>query len=66
VQNCVTIRIEQVRSRNPGWVRAYIPTIPANGDGETEEEALADLKNSFIGYVEAFEVPDTSGWLSAC
>lgn len=54
-----TIRIELVWSCDAGWVRAHISTIPAYGDGETEEEALADLQNSLAGYVEAFGLADT-------
>lgn len=58
MQEGSTIHIELIRSRDAGWIRAHIPSIPAYGDGETAEEALADLRNSLAGYVEAFGIPD--------
>ena len=57
--NNVTLRIELIRSPEAGWYRAHIPNIPAYGDGETEEEAIVDLKNSLTGFVEAFGLTDT-------
>jgi predicted RNase H-like HicB family nuclease len=56
--NRTMITIELMRSPRAGWYRAHIPNIPAYGDGETEEEALADLKNSLLGYVEEFGLDD--------
>jgi predicted RNase H-like HicB family nuclease len=61
MEDGMTIRIELVRSREAGWIRAHIPTIPAYGDGETEEEAIADLRNAIAGYVETFGLPDSLG-----
>jgi predicted RNase H-like HicB family nuclease len=61
MHDATTIRIELIRSRDEGWIRAFIPAIPAYGDGETEEEALADLRNSLTGYVEAFGLVDALG-----
>lgn len=58
MENASTIRIELVRSSDAGWVRAHIPTIPAYGDGETEAEAIEDLRNSLAGYVEVFGLAD--------
>lgn len=58
MQDGSTIRIELIRSTDAGWIRAHIPDIPAYGDGETAEEALADLRNSLAGYVEQFGLPD--------
>ena len=40
------VNVVIVRSRTEGWYRAYIPAVPAYGDGETEEEALANLKEA--------------------
>jgi predicted RNase H-like HicB family nuclease len=35
-----------------------LPDIPAYGEGETEEEAIADLKEAIQGYIEAFGLED--------
>ncbi len=32
---------------------AYVPDIPGCGEGETEAEAIADLKESLRAYIEA-------------
>jgi predicted RNase H-like HicB family nuclease len=53
----VTVLVHIVRNRTEGWYRAHIPGIAAYGDGDTEEEAMADLENSLEGYVEAFGLP---------
>ena len=34
--------------------RARVPDLPSYGEGETEEEAIADLKEALGAYVEAF------------
>jgi predicted RNase H-like HicB family nuclease len=34
------------------------PGVGANGDGETAEAAIADLREAVIGVVEEFGVPD--------
>jgi hypothetical protein len=52
------VRVVILRSRTEGWYRAFVPCIAAYGDGETEEEALADLENSLTGYVEVFGIQD--------
>mgnify|MGYP004501471127 CR=1 FL=1 len=33
------------------------PGVGANGEGETEEEALADLRVALVGLIEEFGVP---------
>ena len=33
---------------------ARVPHIPAYGEGKTQEEALADLREALAGYIEAF------------
>jgi predicted RNase H-like HicB family nuclease len=37
-----------------GGFTARLPDIPAYGEGETEEEAIADLEQALLGYIEAF------------
>lgn len=43
---------------------ARIPYIPAYGEGKTEGEALADLREALIGYIEAFGMEDALQRLS--
>lgn len=42
-----------------GGFTAHVPNIPAFGEGVTEEEAIADLKEARIGYIETFGLQDT-------
>ncbi|NJO55258.1 MAG: hypothetical protein HC834_01675 [Rhodospirillales bacterium] len=37
-----------------GGYTARLPDVPAYGEGETQEEAIADLHEALRGYVEAF------------
>ena len=37
---------------------ARVPDIPAYGEGETEQAAIADLKEALRGYIEAFGLED--------
>ena len=37
---------------------ARVPDIPAYGEGGTEEEAIADLREALLAYVEAFGLED--------
>ena len=41
-----------------GGFTARLPDIPAYGEGETEQEAIADLKVAIQGYIEAFGLED--------
>jgi hypothetical protein len=41
----LNVRLEQ------GKLEARIPNIPVTGEGETEDEAVANLKQSFYDYV---------------
>jgi predicted RNase H-like HicB family nuclease len=44
---------------------ARIPDVPAYGEGETEEEAIADLKEALQAYIEAFGVEDALARVNA-
>lgn len=46
--------VEIIPDPEVGGFTARIPDIPAYGEGETEAEAIADLKEAIKGYVEAF------------
>ena len=39
-----------------GGFTARIPDIPAYGEGETEEAAIADLKEALRGYIDTFGI----------
>ncbi len=52
------------RSRQGGFT-ARIPDLPAYGDGATDDEAIADLKEAVCGYVEAFGLDDALSRISA-
>ena len=46
--------VEFIPDLEQGGFTARLPDIPAYGEGETEEEALSDLKEAIRGYIEAF------------
>ena len=41
-----------------GGFTARVPDIPAHGEGGTEEEAIADLREALRAYIEAFGIED--------
>ena len=48
------VAIELIPDPEHGGFTARLPDIPAYGEGETEEEAIADLKEAVLGYIDAF------------
>ena len=50
--------IELIADPEEGGFTARVPDIPAYGEGDTEEEAIADLKDALTGYVETFGLED--------
>ena len=52
------IVVELIPDMEQGGFTARIPDIPAYGEGETEEDAIADLKEAVCGYIEAFGLDD--------
>ena len=48
------IIVELIPDPENGGFTARIPDIPAYGERETEIDAIADLKEAFRGYIEAF------------
>ncbi len=52
------IAVELIPDSEQGGFTARIPDIPAYGEGETEEEAIADLREAIRGYIEAFGLDD--------
>ena len=58
------LTIEILADAEQGGFTARLPDIPAYGEGETEEEAIADLKEALAGYVETFGLDDALSRLS--
>ena len=52
------LTVELIADEEQGGFTARIPDIPAFGEGETEEQAIADLHEAVRGYIEAFGLDD--------
>ncbi|HUO11008.1 MAG TPA: type II toxin-antitoxin system HicB family antitoxin [Phycisphaerae bacterium] len=52
------LMIELIPDEEQGGFTARLPDIPAYGEGETEEEAVADLREALKGYIETFGLED--------
>ena len=52
------LTIELIPDPDQGGFTARAPDIPAYGEGATESEAIADLKEALTGYVELYGVED--------
>jgi len=50
--------IELIPDPEQGGYTARLPDIPTCGEGGTEAEAIADLKEALRGYIEAFGLDD--------
>jgi predicted RNase H-like HicB family nuclease len=48
------ITVELIPDPDLGGFTARVPDIPAYGEGETEEAAIADLREALRGYIETF------------
>lgn len=59
------ITVEIIPDPEEGGYTARIPDVPAYGEGETEEEAIADLKEALQAYIEAFGVEDALAKVNA-
>lgn len=59
------ITVEIIPDPEEGGYTARIPDVPAYGEGETEEEAIADLKEALQAYIEAFGVEDALARVNA-
>jgi predicted RNase H-like HicB family nuclease len=54
----MALTIELIPDLEQGGFTARLPDIPAYGEGETEEEAVDDLKEAIRGYIETFGLDD--------
>ena len=52
------LAVELIPDATEGGFTARVPDIPAYGEGKTEDEAIADLREALRGYVEAFGLDD--------
>jgi predicted RNase H-like HicB family nuclease len=52
------VTVELIPDPEIGGFTARLPDIPAYGEGETEAEAIADLKEALRAYIEAFGIDD--------
>ena len=48
------VTVELIPNVEYGGFTARVPDIPAYGEGATEDEAIADLREALLGYIEAF------------
>lgn len=58
------LTVEIIPDLDQGGFTARVPDIPAYGEGETEEEAIADLREALRAYIEAFGIEDAAGRLN--
>jgi predicted RNase H-like HicB family nuclease len=54
----MSLTIEMIPDPEQGGFTARLPDIPAYGEGETEQEAIDDLKEAVRGYIETFGLED--------
>lgn len=52
------LTVELIPDLDLGGYTARIPDIPAYGEGDTEDAALADLREAVRAYIEAFGIDD--------
>lgn len=52
------LAVEMIPDPEFGGFTARIPDIPACGEGATEDEALADLREAIRAYIDAFGLDD--------
>jgi predicted RNase H-like HicB family nuclease len=52
------LMIELIADPELGGYTARVPDIPAYGEGESEEEAIDDLRQALKGYIETFGLED--------
>jgi predicted RNase H-like HicB family nuclease len=52
------LTIEIIPGPEQGGFTARLPDIPACGEGETENEAIDNLKEAIRGYIDTFGLED--------
>ena len=59
------VTVELIPDLLEGGYTARLPDIPAYGEGETEDEAISDLKEALRGYIEAYGIDDALARISS-
>jgi predicted RNase H-like HicB family nuclease len=54
----MSLTIEINRDPDQGGFTARLPDIPAYGEGDTEDAAIADLREAIRGYIDTFGLDD--------
>jgi hypothetical protein len=54
------LTIELIPDPEQGGLTTRLPDVPTYGDGDTESEAIADLKEAVRSYIDAFSLDDLS------
>ena len=58
------LTVELIPDPEQGGYTACVPDIPAYGEGETKEEAIADLQEALRGYIETWGLDDARARLA--
>jgi predicted RNase H-like HicB family nuclease len=58
------LTIELIADEEFGGFTARLPDVPAYGEGNTEQEAIEDLRKALVGYIETFGVDDALNRIS--
>lgn len=58
------LTVELIPDSELGGYTARVPAIPTYGEGETEEEAIEDLKEALAAFVEAFGLDEIKARLN--
>ena len=58
------LTVELIPDPEVGGYTARAPDIPAYGEGETEEDAIADLKQALRAYIDAFGLDEAAARLN--
>lgn len=53
------LQVELIPDLEQGGFTAVVPDVPAYGEGETEEEAIADLKEALRAFIETVGLDET-------
>jgi predicted RNase H-like HicB family nuclease len=61
----MSVTIELIPDPEFGGFTARLPDIPAYGEGETEEQAIDDLRVALRGYIATFGLADAQARLSS-
>jgi predicted RNase H-like HicB family nuclease len=55
----ISTTVELIPDPEQGGLTACVPNIPAYGEGATEDEAIADLKEALRAYIGVFGVRES-------